>query len=153
MDQNQLKKVASIFNRCFIVITALCYFTVESYLEKAGIVLLGRSSRGFHEPFPSFSIILLLLVSIHFYSRKKDPSNIFGISYLLLICLITGLILLPVGYSKYIELYSAFGSWIYHVILCVIFVVWNFAVVGYKYYMKKRTVSRISGIEDRKTPR
>ena len=75
MNQKQLKKVASIFNRCFIVITALCYFTVESYLKKAGIVLLGRSSRIINEPFPSFSIILLLLVSIHFYSRKKDPSN------------------------------------------------------------------------------
>lgn len=139
MNQNQLKKVASIFNRCFIVITALCYFTVESYLEKAGIVLLGRSSRILNEPFPSFSIILLLLVSIHFYSRKKDPSTIFGISYLLLICLITALILLPVGYSKYVELYSAFGSWIFHVILCVIFVVWNFAVVVYKFYLKKVT--------------
>lgn len=142
MKENQLKKIARIFNRSFMVITALFYFTVESYLEKAGIVLLGRSSRGIHEPFPSFSIILLLLVSLHFYSRKRAPSNTFGVLYMTLICLITALILLPIGYLKYVVLYSAFGSWVFHVLLCVIFIIWNFTVVVYKGYMKKLIIQK-----------
>lgn len=123
-------------NYIFGCLVLIFYWILENYLTEELSLGYGYRYMYFNQALPSFSLIILLTLSLFVYNYKQKCTAIFHFSYFVYVCLVT-IFSLSFGYYKYLVEYDAFGTWVYHLSLYILLILWNFLFVVIRSYSKK----------------
>lgn len=136
MDQIVNKNMLRYVNYIFGCLVLIFYWILEDYLTEELSLGSGYRYMHYNQALPSFSLIILLTVSLFVYHKKQPFTAIFHFSYFVYVCLVT-IFSLSFGHYKYVIEYDAFGTWVYHLSLCILLLLWNFSFVVIRNYSIK----------------
>ncbi|MFJ7736235.1 hypothetical protein ACIQ2D_07795 [Lysinibacillus sp. NPDC097287] len=136
MDKISLQNTLRYVNFILGGLVVLCFWVLKDYIIEEQSISFVTSNLDFKEALPSFTLIILLTFSLLIYNRKQDHTAVFKFGYLVYVCLVA-IFSLSFGHFRYVVEYEAFGTWVYHVVLCILLIIWNIVFVAIRHCLEK----------------